>query len=129
MIFLRFVLTAVLLAGLLAGCTRGAPDLPPDTSSVNAERQLSEADFSSEDLSLTCADLYREQDAIAAEAETYNASIEGNRQKNQVAGYIAGVVFLPAIVATEHNDAEKADLDRLQERFDLVQGLKRIKNC
>ncbi len=116
-------------AVVLAACARTAPELPRDMSSVNAEETVSAEAFSAQDVALSCDEILVEQDRIREDASQYNQEIKKNRGKNQAAGYVAGVLFPPALLATVHNDAEKAELDALQQRFDTIQGLKRLKSC
>ena len=114
---------------LLAACAGTAPSLPPDRSSVNATHSLSESDFEKQDLALSCAMIKDENDRIRAEANKFNNAINKNSKNNQVAGYITGVLFLPAVLATKQNTAEKENLDALQLRFDTLQRLKRFRDC
>lgn len=122
-------LTCVAAALVLSACARSAPDLPSDRSSVNAERQVSKIDFSAVDLALSCEAIAREQRGIRDKADAHNQSIRKHRGQNQAASYIAGVIFLPAILATESNEAEKAELDRLQQRHDDLVALRRVRDC
>ena len=111
---------------LLAACAPTAPSLPPDRSSVNATHSLSESDFEKQDLALSCAMIKYENDGIRAKANKFNNAINKNSKNNQVAAYIARVLFLPAVLATKQNTAEKENLDALQLRFDDSQRLKRF---
>lgn len=126
---IRYLGYCGLVCLIAAGCARNAPELPQDRSSVNAVNGLTKHDFLERDLAMDCAAIVSENKSIRAEADKYNATIQGNRQNNQVAGYIAGVLFLPAALATEQNTAEKARLDKLQHRFDTLQKLKRFRSC
>ncbi|RVU39170.1 hypothetical protein EOI86_07940 [Hwanghaeella grinnelliae] len=116
-------------ATMLVACARNAPALPKDSSSINAEGSLSTEDFSDADIAMSCEQIDVEQDRIRTDAAAYGQEIAKNRGQNQAAGYVAGVLFPPALLATVHNDAEKAELDALQARFDVIQALKRVKNC
>lgn len=119
----------LVLALVLAACARSAPELPADRSSVNAAQPLFRSEFKAADLALACDAIANEQREIRSKADAYNRAIDRNRGQNQAMGYIGAVLFLPAVLATEHNEAEKAELDRLQNRHDELIALRRINNC
>ncbi|HJO88560.1 MAG: hypothetical protein QF553_04465 [Alphaproteobacteria bacterium] len=55
--------------------------------------------------------------------------IHGNRGKNQASAYIAGVIFLPAILAVDNDKRAKILLDQNQKyRDELIFGQK-AKDC
>ncbi|MBT3400414.1 MAG: hypothetical protein HOL07_05110 [Rhodospirillaceae bacterium] len=121
---------ALLVAGavLLSACARSAPDLPPDYGSVSSQAKLSADQFTAEDLRLTCKGISAERETITAEAGRLTGVIKGNRQHNQVAGYLGGLFLFPLIAAKENPD-EKRRLDAIQGRWDTLIALQRFKTC
>lgn len=113
---------------VVSACARSAPELPPDYGSVNATAKLSASDFDAADLRTTCLGIDAQQDALTEEASSLTGVIKGNRQHNQVAGYLGGMFLLPALAAKE-NPAEKSRLDEIQARWDKLVQLERFKNC
>lgn len=113
---------------ILSGCARRAPDLPPDYGSQSPELELSEELFADEDLALSCTAIADERSAIIAEAREMESIVEGNRTRNQAAGYF-GLFFILPLGAAEVNEAEKARLDELQARWDQLAMLSRFKAC
>ncbi len=57
-----------------------------------------------------------------------NGKIEGNRTRNQIAGYF-GALYLVPLVAMEANDPEKKDLVALYARRDVLIKLNTVKGC
>jgi hypothetical protein len=57
-----------------------------------------------------------------------NLAIQSNRQQNEVAGYMAVYLILPA-VAMESNADEKNDIAALQQRQDVLRKLVAVKKC
>ena len=114
---------------LLAGCVSEAPPLPQDTTGTTSTHLLSPADFTSVDLALSCADIATERTELKAKMDTANANIKANRVNNEVAGYIAGVVFLPALIATEGNYADKDAIKAAYGRQDTLDKLTALKKC
>ncbi len=122
----KVVFVAAMIA--LAACARSAPELPPDYGSVNAQAQLSAADFAESDLRMTCGDIVSEQEDMTREARNLTGVIEGNRGRNQIAGYFGGLFLFP-LLAVKENPAEKRKLDTMQARWDTLTQLKRFKQC
>jgi hypothetical protein len=115
-------------AALLWGCAAPAPALPPDTTSINRSRNLAIEDFTPEARAMNCDDIASERQKIADAFRTANQAIEGNRTRNQIAGYFAALYFVP-IVFTENNDAEKDAITKLYERQDMLIKLAALKHC
>jgi hypothetical protein len=122
----RLVISIALIG--LAGCATSAPALPPDTTSINRSRPLTLDDFTPQARAMSCADIALERQKISNAMKTANTAIEGNRTRNQVAGYFAALAFFP-IVATENNDAEKDEITKLYKRQDLLIQLGALKHC
>ncbi len=114
---------------VVAGCARPAPELPQDYGSVDANAILLAEDFSRADLGLSCDGIDREMSALSAEMRTLDSKIRGKHGSNEAAGYIAGVLFPPAILATDSGEGEKQALDAHQARRDEFVALKRLKSC
>jgi hypothetical protein len=119
------------LAGLvlLGGCAASAPALPPDTTSLHRQRELSAADFTREDTALSCDDIVAERQRNDEAMRSAHQRIELNRKNNQVAGYIGAVIFPPAYLATEGNYAEKDEIQRLYGRQDTLIKLAAFRAC
>lgn len=121
-------ITLVLAALVVSACARSAPDLPPDYGSVKPAAKLSADSFDSADLRLSCVGIDSEKQSLAGEASQLNGVIQGNRQHNQVAGYLGGLFLFPALAARE-NPEEKGRLDNIQARWDTLTQLDRFRQC
>ena len=119
---------AVVVACVLGGCAGSAPALPPDTTSANAATHATLADFSPSDAALSCAQIQSEGAGIEDRMHADNGKIEGNRTRNQIAGYF-GALYLVPLVAMEGNDPEKKDLMTLYARRDVLIKLNTVKAC
>ena len=121
---------AVAALGLLvAGCAGQSSELPPDYGSVNAEKTLGLQDFEPGDEAMSCAAISDEMIQIDGQVAGYKGNIKANLKKNQIAGYVAGTLFLPAVLATENNSEDKDAIAELIARKDVLIGLNRVKNC
>jgi hypothetical protein len=118
-----------LFALFLAGCATVAPPLPPDTTSVDSQRHLSLADFSTQDAGMACVDIAAERSRITAQLDEANANIEANRTRNQVAGYIGAAVIPLVYLATEGNYRDKEALQKAYARQDTLIKLDQVKGC
>jgi hypothetical protein len=114
---------------LLAGCATAAPDLPTDTTSVNRKQSVTLDSFSAEDRALSCDQIADERARTVAAREEAVGKIEGNRTRNQVAGYLGSAVALPIWLATDQNDAEKQQIVALYQRQDALSKLAVAKGC
>lgn len=115
-------------AVILGGCAGSAPPLPTDTTSANAVAHATLADFSPSDAALSCAQIQSEGTAIEDRMRADNGKIEGNRTRNQIAGYF-GALYLVPLVAMEPNDPEKKELVALYARRDVLIKLTTVKAC
>tara|TARA_B100000424_G_scaffold263924_1_gene251732 strand:+ start:1245 stop:1556 length:312 start_codon:yes stop_codon:yes gene_type:complete len=79
--------------------------------------------------SLSCQQINTEIEDLADHDSYLEQKINANRGRNQVAGYIAGVLFLPAIFAVDNDDGTKTLLDENQVRRDHLVVAYRGKNC
>ena len=122
----RFLLVASVL--LVGACSTSAPPLPVDTTSVNRSYQLSSADFSQNDLIKSCENIRYEQVYISRRIQADRDVIQGNRQQNETAGYL-GAMFIVPLIATNSNSDEKADIEQLQKRSDVLLELSSYKRC
>lgn len=116
------------LSVVLAGCATSAPPLPPDTTSVNRTQSLTLDSFAKEDAALSCEQIGAERQQIDQSLRDANGRIEGNRTQNQVAGYFGALILVP-LVATDNNDAEKAEITRIYGRRDMLIKLGGVKGC
>jgi hypothetical protein len=113
---------------ILSGCVASAPALPPDTTSANAATHAKLEDFSSADAALTCADINAEGASIESRMQADTGKVEGNRTRNQIAGYF-GALYLVPLLAMEPNDPEKKDIAKLYARRDILIKLSVVKSC
>jgi hypothetical protein len=116
----------VALAACLAAaaCARSAPPLPASYSGTVPDVQLSE-----EEKSLTCPAVDSRIAASQQRTQELEGVIKGNRQSNEVIGYVAAVVVPPLALATESNSKEKKELDGLQAERDRLYLVRRAKSC
>lgn len=121
-------LLAVGAAALLAACSTDAPPLPADTTSVNRAHDITLADFPPSDQALSCADIADQQRQVAAEMQADTTTIENNRTRNQVAGYLTVWFILPAF-AMAPDDTARNDVNRLYGRRDTLLKLAELKGC
>ena len=77
---------------------------------------------------MTCTDIALEQNTNTSKINADNRSIEANRQRNETAGYLGGMLILP-LVAIQQNDAERDEIAHLQQRQDVLRDLAVVKHC
>src|SRR5258708_4939852 len=124
----RSACLGALAALALAGCAAWARARPPDTTSINRSRAVSLDEFNAADRALGCDDIAAERWQIAQSMQEANGRIEGNRTRNEVAGYF-GTLFLLPYMATENNDAEKDQITHLYARQDTLIKLTGAHGC
>lgn len=113
---------------LVAACASSAPPLPADTTSLNRTQSLSLDAFSKEDAARSCEQIAAERHEVESRMQEDNRRIEGNRTRNQVAGYFGALAVVP-LVATEGNEAEREEITRLYGRQDTLIKLAAVKGC
>lgn len=118
----------VMLSVLLMGCAASAPPLPLDATSVNRVQSLALSSFTKEDAALSCDQIVAERQQIDVALAQNNEQIEGNRTRNQVAGYF-GALFVIPLVAIDNNGAEKDEITRFYARRDILVKLGTVKGC
>jgi hypothetical protein len=118
----------VMLSVLLMGCAASAPPLPPDATSVNRVQSLALSSFTKEDAALSCDQIVAERQQIDLALVQNNEQIEGNRTRNQVAGYF-GALFVIPLVAIDNNGAEKDEITQFYARRDILVKLGTVKGC
>lgn len=121
-------LSRILLLSALAGCAASAPPLPADTTSVNRAKAVDLAAFPPDDIALTCERIAVERQDIDRRMGDATGKIEGNRTQNQVTGYFGSLVP-PLLLATDGNQAEKAEITQLYGRRDTLVKLGAAKGC
>jgi hypothetical protein len=121
----------VLVVGalLLGGCAGAAPPLPVDTTGTTSTQHASLADFTAADAALSCPQIVAEHSGLKAQMDQANANVQANRQRNQIAGFIAVTVTPLAYIATEGNDADKAAIKAAYARQDVLEKLAMLKGC
>jgi phage shock protein A len=117
--------TAALVVLTLSGCASSAPALPADTTGTTSLGHVSAADFTVEDMKLSCGQIRTERSDLKAQMDQANANIRANRTRNQVAAYIGG----PALLATEGNYADKDAIKAAYARQDILDKLAVLKGC
>ena len=123
------LLILIMVECLIVGCAVGARDLPKDFSSIDAKERLSLSDFSVATAKLTCSQIDDELEILESDSALQVQSIEGERQQNQVAGYIGCVFFLPAILATDNSVEAKAKIENINRAKDELYKLRAFKKC
>lgn len=117
-------------AFIVVGCARSAPVLPPDTSGGDpaaiSKTMLSVPLFIK---AMSCTEINSEFENLAKNDQALEKQIHSNRHKNQTAGYIAGVIFPPMLLAVDNDDSSKNLLDQNQFRRDQLIITFRAKNC
>ena len=81
------------------------------------------------DRELSCDQIEQARDAVTASMKQAIGKIEANRTQNRVAAYAGAVFFLPLLLATEGNKAEREEIDRLYERRDSLAKLSVLRKC
>jgi hypothetical protein len=115
---------------LVAACQGTAPELPPDTTAVNATRTMTLSDFTREDAKLTCLQIQTERRGIANAMLVANQKIDADRTQNQVAGYFLGILyFVPYAAAQGTTHPQKAEVARLYARQDTLIKLASFRRC
>jgi phage shock protein A len=117
--------TAALVVLTLSGCASSAPALPADTTGTTSLGHVSAADFTVDDMKLSCGQIRTERSDLKAQMDQANANIRANRTRNQVAAYIGG----PALLATEGNYADKDAIKAAYARQDVLDKLAVLKGC
>lgn len=112
---MRSSLNRIALVGLLllAGCARPAPPLPPVSMMPEAVPDLSAAERAER-----CETLVREISAIRDEMAVIKAAILGRRGREQVAAYLAAILFPPMLSQIDQQKARKQALDERQAAVD-----------
>jgi hypothetical protein len=116
------------VALLLAGCAGDAPPLPPDTTGSTAQHHVTAADFTVADAALSCSRIAAERETVQATIQKANADVVANRQGNQVATLVGGIVPL-AYIGTEGNYADKDAIKAAYARQDVLDRLAVFKHC
>ncbi|MGD0191005.1 MAG: hypothetical protein ABSD74_09715 [Rhizomicrobium sp.] len=99
----------------VAACAREAPPLPAaDTFNAPAIQPA----MSEQDRLQRCSVLVIQVADLRREMATIEDVITGHRQKDQVEGYLADVLFPPALLAIDQEKTRKAELDERQKKID-----------
>lgn len=106
-----------------------APALPPDTTGSTATYHLTANDFSANDNALSCVQIGDQRGELQGGIDKANANIATNRQGNQAAGYVAAVIFPPALLATQGNYSDKDTIKAAYQRLDTLNQLSVLKAC
>jgi len=123
------VSTLIIFPIIIAGCATQARDLPIDHSSIIAKQRLSIHDFNAVDAKLTCSEIDEELKTLEEHYSIQLNDIKSKRQQNQINGYIGGVFFLPALLATDNSTEAKKKIDDINKAKDLLYKLRAFKKC
>ena len=111
------------------GCAVGARDLPEDYGSIDAWKRLRVEDFDPATAQLTCAEIAVELKLLESEHALQVRDITDKRTQNQVAGYIGGVFFLPALLATDNSTEAKNKIENINRAKDKMYQSQVFKKC
>lgn len=117
----------ILAAVISVSCARSAPELPADFGSVDAQLPALSS-FEMRDQGLVCEEIDAELLALSENALQHSAEINKNRASNQIAGYF-GILFIVPALGLQTNTEQHDRLNDIQERWDTLVVLKRIKEC
>ena len=110
--------SCILLVLLTAACARIAPALPPEINTDVSALSAAFAGVPAEIRAMSCGGINTAIESLAENDDQLERQIQANRGQNQAAGFIAGVLFLPAILAVENDGGAKDRLDQNQRRRD-----------
>lgn len=127
--WIKGLVVLVAIAGLVAGCASSARDLPLDYSSVDAKKRLSLDDFDPAAVNLTCSEIDEELKILDSDYATQVCDITDKRHKNQVAGYIGSVFFLPVLLETDNSTEVKKKIEKINRAKDELYKLRAFKKC
>ena len=126
---LQIRLASLILVIAVYGCARTAPELPLNyTYNTGSSKELL-SQVSLPIRGMTCDKIKQELSDLSVRDSQLEAKIHGNRDKNQAAAYIAGVIFLPAILAVDNDNSAKIFLDLNQKYRDQLIFGQRVKGC
>ena len=117
------------LALFVVGCARSAPPLPSSTSNSDETKEQVIARLPITTRNINCKEIFLELEGLKEHDSKLSIQIQGNRGTNQAAGYIGGVLFLPALLAVENDKSAKAMLDQNQYRRDQLIVAQWAKSC
>ncbi len=114
---------ALILLFAVAGCARSAPDLPPETIAPAAQAndapgRLQRCDALAKEIVATREEMAEIEDVLA-----------GKRHGDQVKGYLADVLFPPALLVMDQHKEQKKALDERQAKVDADLAEERRLRC
>ena len=114
----------------LGGCATPAPPLPVDTTSVNTSHPLTAADFTQQDLALSCVDVMAEKAQADAVTADLDASIQANRVVVRGGAPMGRFIVYGPITVSKENPKSTFDSLNLQiARRDTLTKLAIFKRC
>ena len=114
---------------LVAGCATESRALPPDYMSIDAKERLKVEDFDEAERRLTCSQVDDELTVLETENVLQVRDIQGKSARNQTAGYLGSVFFLPALLATDNSAEAKVKIDNINRAKDQLHKLRAFKEC
>jgi hypothetical protein len=120
------VIGAVLV---VAACAQNAPDLPPDTTGINAVSRMTPASFSPADQALTCQQINAEFDANRAAMQQDDQAITGSRGHDEAVASAAFLLAGPAAMGLQSHAEARQDYKVRLARNDTLRQLGIIQGC
>lgn len=116
-------ITLLLFIILFVGCSKDAPELPQDYSSIDSEYRLSERDFSESMLQLSCNDIKDQLIELNKINEQNIEKISQTREYDQINAFIG------AWFAVNKHTTTKAKIDAVYKQKDNLYKLQSYKKC
>ncbi len=115
----------LLSAVLLCSCARGAPRLPAADAASRAHfKPLSESEREHR-----CAVIAEETDTLRGEMLQIEQVLRGRRKREQVAVYLAAVLYPPLLSSMDRHKAQKRALDERQSKIDARLVERKARRC
>lgn len=116
-----------MIAGFVAGCAIDARNLLPDHCSIDAKEALDADDFEAKALEKTCSEI---DDAIKILERESSTQIKAqNTTGKRVIQVLGGLIFLPALLATDNSAESKIKIENINRTKDKLYKLRAFKKC
>lgn len=112
-----------------SSCSKEAPSLPQDYTSVDSQSSIDNTEFSTELIKLTCDDINLQLQALNKMNENNINAISKTRHKDQAVGYFASVFFPPLWLAIDTHEETKDKIAEVYKQKDNLYKLKVYKKC
>jgi hypothetical protein len=114
---------------IFIGCSKEAPNLPNDYSSINKKEVLNSDNFNKELLELSCDDIKLQVVELNKIIDLNINEINSTRTENQTLGYFSLVIFPPLWFAINNHESEKDKIEEVYKQKDLLFKLESFKQC